>query len=44
MIQYNSPAMERMMEQASLAARSDSTVLLTGETGSGKDYWARYIQ
>ncbi len=25
------------------AARADSTVLLTGESGSGKDFWAKYI-
>jgi DNA-binding NtrC family response regulator len=38
-----SPAMRRVLESARRAARADSTVLLTGETGTGKSAVARYI-
>jgi transcriptional regulator with PAS, ATPase and Fis domain len=38
-----SNAMRSMIEQADAAARTDSTVLLTGESGTGKDVLARYI-
>jgi transcriptional regulator with PAS, ATPase and Fis domain len=31
------------METVELAARSDTTVLFLGESGSGKDYWARRL-
>ena len=41
--EYNSQAMRSTIENACLVARTDSTVLLTGESGSGKDYLARYI-
>ena len=37
------PAMERLYEQARLAARSPISVLLLGETGAGKEVLARAI-
>jgi PAS domain S-box-containing protein len=40
---YESPAMRAAVVAAELAATTDSTVLLMGESGSGKDYLARYI-
>lgn len=41
--EYPSPAMRATLTLARLAAKSDSIVLLTGESGSGKDYLAGYI-
>ena len=38
-----SEAMSALVKQAEAAARTDSTVLLTGESGTGKDVLARYI-
>lgn len=38
-----SASMRRTLEQALLVAVTDSTVLLMGESGSGKDYLARFI-
>lgn len=38
-----SPAFERVLEQASLAARSDARVLVTGESGTGKELLAAHI-
>lgn len=38
-----SAAMRATLESARLAARSDSIVLLMGESGSGKDYVAKYL-
>lgn len=38
-----SPAMKTALTQAEVAAQSDGIVLLTGESGSGKDYMARFI-
>jgi DNA-binding NtrC family response regulator len=38
-----SPAMRKVLETARRAARSDSTVLLTGETGTGKSAIAKFI-
>jgi DNA-binding NtrC family response regulator len=38
-----SPAMRRVIERAERAARADSAVLLTGETGVGKGTVARFI-
>jgi len=35
--------MAALMAQAETAARSDSTILLTGESGTGKDVLARFI-
>jgi sigma-54 dependent transcriptional regulator, acetoin dehydrogenase operon transcriptional activator AcoR len=42
-IQFRSAAMSDVLKSAHLAAASDSTILLTGESGTGKDYLARYI-
>ena len=42
-IDYEAPAMRRLREKARKVAKTDTTVLLTGETGSGKDYTAEYI-
>jgi PAS domain S-box-containing protein len=41
--EYASRAMQATLKNALLAARKDVTVLLTGESGSGKDYLARHI-
>jgi DNA-binding NtrC family response regulator len=38
-----SGAMSALVKQAEAAARTDSTVLLTGESGTGKDVLAQYI-
>jgi PAS domain S-box-containing protein len=40
---YPSEAMRATMSEARSAAASDGTVLLQGESGSGKDYLARWI-
>jgi transcriptional regulator with PAS, ATPase and Fis domain len=40
---YVSDAMLKTLGMALLAAQSDEVVLLTGETGTGKDYLAKYI-
>ncbi|MFC1833102.1 sigma 54-interacting transcriptional regulator [Thermodesulfobacteriota bacterium] len=40
---YKSKAMRDTTNRALLAARKDCTVVLTGESGSGKDYLARFI-
>lgn len=37
------PAMQRTLHQARLAAQTDILILLTGESGAGKDHIARYI-
>jgi two-component system nitrogen regulation response regulator NtrX len=39
----NSPAFARIVEQATLAARSDARVLLIGESGTGKELLAAHI-
>ncbi|MGO9566868.1 MAG: PAS domain S-box protein [Desulfomonilaceae bacterium] len=41
--QYPSKTMRLALRKANLAAGMDSTVLLLGESGSGKDHLARYI-
>ncbi len=40
---YYSKAMEGLVALAESAARSDSTVVITGESGTGKDVLARFI-
>lgn len=39
----SSPAWTRVVEQASLAARSDARVLLSGESGTGKELLAAHL-
>ncbi|MGO9572617.1 MAG: sigma 54-interacting transcriptional regulator [Desulfomonilaceae bacterium] len=41
--EYPSKAMKSIMRRVNFAAETESTVLLLGESGSGKDYLARYI-
>lgn len=41
--EYPSKTMRATFAEARLAAQSDSIVLLTGESGSGKDYLSRFI-
>ncbi len=40
---YASAAMRELLTTAETAARLDSTVLITGESGTGKDVFARFI-
>ena len=40
---WRSPAMRKALSEALSVARTDSLVLLLGESGSGKDYLARWI-
>jgi len=40
---FKSKAMEGLVALAETAARSDSTVVITGESGTGKDVLARFI-
>ena len=40
---YPSPAMRKALQEARYASATDSIVLLQGESGSGKDYLARWI-
>ena len=39
----SSPAFLRVIEQASMAARSDARILITGESGTGKELLAAHI-
>lgn len=39
----NSPALLQILERAKLVARTDATVLLTGESGTGKTQLAKFI-
>jgi two-component system, NtrC family, nitrogen regulation response regulator NtrX len=39
----SSPAFLRVVEQASMAARSDARILITGESGTGKELLAAHI-
>ena len=41
--EYPSAVMKSTLSKAALAASAESTVLLLGESGSGKDYWAKRI-
>lgn len=43
MVGFSSASMRSALEKAGFALENSSIVLLTGETGSGKDYLARYI-
>ncbi len=40
---YTSKAMRSTLSLANVAGQNDSTILLLGESGSGKDYLAKYI-
>lgn len=40
---YQSQAMEDLLQQVDIVAKSDSTVLICGETGTGKEVIARAI-
>jgi PAS domain S-box-containing protein len=42
-LEYRSPAMRETLAKAQYAAAKDSIVLLLGESGTGKDYLARWI-
>ena len=42
-LETRSPAMRRLLETAEQAASSDATILLTGESGTGKNVLAREI-
>lgn len=42
-ISFISPAMERVIKQAKRYAVSDSTILIRGETGTGKELFARAL-
>ena len=39
----NSPSFQRVLEQATMAARSDARILLTGESGTGKELLAAHV-
>ena len=39
----NSPALEQVLEQVELVAPTDASVLILGETGTGKELIARVV-
>ncbi len=41
--EYLSPVFRKTIKQVELAAKSESIVLFTGESGTGKDWLARYL-
>jgi two-component system response regulator GlrR len=43
LLESNVPAMQRLLDKARRAAASDATILLTGESGTGKDVLAHQI-
>lgn len=43
LLESNDPVMQRLLEKAKRAAASDATILLTGESGTGKDVLAHQI-
>ncbi len=43
MVAGDSPAMKELLETATRAARSNATILLTGESGSGKQVLAEFV-
>ena len=40
---FTSPIMSKLMNEVNLISEYDTSVLITGETGTGKDHIARYI-
>ena len=42
-VSYRSRSMKAVLDQMALASTTDSTVLLLGETGAGKDYLAHHL-
>jgi len=40
---FSSACMREIMRQVEIISQSDASILITGETGTGKDYIARYI-
>lgn len=40
---HNNPAMQKIFDQAAIVGKTDSTLLITGESGTGKDVLARWI-
>ena len=40
---HKSPEMQKIFAQAKIAAKADTTLLITGESGTGKDVLARWV-